>query len=267
MFRFISYLIVGLIIPLFCCTFFCVQIDAAERVRIDNEIRAGESTAIKSTAYLIGNNFYSFIGDAGEVTFFDAEKEVFTLIHPALRLKTFLDGAETRQKAESLREAAHEREKQSAYWNFLVKPVFQQERNDVTGTIALQSFWIDYLLTTSGFPDDNTAARFFRFCDWTCYLNLRLSPQSSTMFARLEVNRILRESNRFPHKITMSIYPKGKTGIRPLEEQMSSTHQMVFRFTELDDKRLDQVHEWMRVFQTISFAEYQEKMFSIVEKK
>lgn len=229
---------------------------AAENFRVDNEVRADDGKeTVASTTYFLGDDFLSLIGLNGEITFFDAKKGTFTLLDPKLRIQTHLAATRTKDEIDVKRRqnATHS----SPFVAFVAKPVFQVESDESSGAVSLQSTWFDYKLMTET-PDDDTAKRYADFCDWSCYLNFRISRGHPTQLVRLEVNRILRDETRFPKSVSMSFFPKGK-GLLAKEEKASSTHRLVRRLDEADKKRIDQAMELMRTLPVVPFDEYQEK--------
>jgi hypothetical protein len=238
----------------------------AVEFRIDNEIQVeGSPEKITSTTFLLNGNFISLIGDNGEITFFDSDRQIFTLLDPVLRVQTQLDAAETKKKVELLRQQVMTSPglDPNTFNAFAVKPVFQPEYEETSGTLALQSPWIDYLLVTHVLTNPETAKQYFDSCDWWCYLHLRLDPRSTTMLIRLEVNRILREQNRFATRISVSVFPKGKIPIAKPDKAQSS-HKIIVRLDHTDQQRIDQAKEFRRTFAIIPFDDYQKK---VAEKK
>jgi len=227
---------------------------SAAEFRIDNNVQG-----VESTAFLLGNKFYSMIGDNGEIVEFDAETRMFTLMDPALRIQTQINAEETRKKIEQLREffLNDPNAKIDTFRYFAFKPKFELEFDPASGMLALQSPWIDYEIKTIPFTDPS-AAMYHDFCDWVCYLNLRLNPRSSQMLTRLEVNRILREKQRFAVSVSESIYTGGKQGLAK-PSQASSSHDIVRRLSDADQKRIGQVQELKRTFPQVPIDEYQKR--------
>jgi hypothetical protein len=239
--------------------FLGISFSGAAEFRIDNEMQVeGSAKKATSTIFLLNDNFISLIGENGEITFFDSDRQIFTLLDPVLRIQTQLDAAETKRKVERLRQQVMTSPglDPNTFNAFAVKPVFQPEFEETSGTLALQSPWMDYLLVTHVLTDPETTKQYFDFCDWVCYLHLRIDPRSTTMLARLEVNRILREKNRFASRISVSVFPKGKTPIAKPDKAQSS-HKMILRLDHTDTKRIDQAKEFRRTFQMMAFDEYQ----------
>jgi len=236
-------------------TIFCLPlITMAAEFRVDNNVQG-----VKSTAFLLPDRFYSMIGNNGEIVEFDVEKKTFTLIDPALRIQTQINAEETRQRVEQLRQQVLSDPDSHAdsFHYFAFQPKFKLEFEPVTGMLALQSHWIDYEIKTIPFTDASSEM-YYDFCDWVCYLNLRRNPHSSQMLTRLEVNRLLRQGQRFAVNVSVSIYAKGKQGLAK-PDQASSTHEMVRRLSEADRKRIEQAQEFKRTFPVIPFDEYQKR--------
>jgi hypothetical protein len=232
----------------------CLSLTAAAEFRIDSNVQG-----VKSTAFLLTGKFYSMIGENGEIVEFDAEKKTFTLIDPALRLQTQIDAEETRQRVEQLRQQIlnDPNAKTDSFRYFACKPSFVSEFNAASGTLALQSNWIDYEIKTIAFTDP-AAWMYHDFCDWVCYLNFRLNPRSSQMLIRLEVNRLLREGQRFAVNISEFLYINGKQGFAK-PDRASSSHDIVRRLGDADRRRIEQVQEFKRTFPQVPFDEYQRR--------
>ena len=222
--------------------------------RIDSNVQG-----VKSTALLLEGRFYSMIGDNGEVVEFDAGKKTFTLMDPSLRIQTQIDAEETRRRVEQLRQQIlnDPNARTDSFRYFAFKPTFVSEFDAVSGKLALQSNWIDYEIRTVPFTDP-AAGMYYDFCDWVCYLNFRLNPRSSQMLVRLEVNRLLRERQRFAMNVSEALYPLGKQAFaRP--DRASSSHDLVRRLGDPDRRRIEQAQEFKRTFPPVPFEEYQRR--------
>lgn len=243
------------ILFVFCLT--NVELWSAE-FRLDNEILPGE---VKSTTYLLENgDFYSMIGQHGEITYYDFQAQSFAILSPALRIQTRIGLEETKKEIASLREQlqSHPKFAPGTLNAFVLKPAFQSEFDAQSGDLALRSPWFDYEVATTNFPHTEMARAYFEFCDLSCYLNFRLS-KSKTMLVRLEVNRILATHHRFPTQISATIYPNGQ-GPLAKAEKAESRHRIVLRFDEEDRRRLDQARESMRTFTSLPFSGYEQRI-------
>jgi hypothetical protein len=199
------------------------------------------------------------IGDNGEIVEFDAEKKTFTLIDPALRIQTQINAEETRRRIEQLRERIlnDPNTKTDSFRHFAFRPKFESEWDAASGTLVLQSHWIDYEIKTIPFSEPS-ADMYHDFCDWVCYLNLRLNPYSSQMLLRLEVHRLLRTGPRFAVSVSEASYANGKQGLAK-PSQASSSHDLVRRLGDADRRRIEQAQEFKRTFPQVPFDEYQKR--------
>ncbi len=230
--------------------------------RIDNEVSPGN---VKSVTYLLsGGDFFSMIGQNGEITFYDSQAQTFSILDPALRIQTRIGLEETQKEVAFLREQvqSHPDFKVGTLNDFVVKPTFQSEFGADTGELALRSPWFDYVLATTPFPNIETEKQYFAFCDLSCYLNFRIA-KSKSMLVRLEVNRILASHHRFPTHIAATIFPKGQSPLAKAEKA-ESRHRFVMRLGDEDFKRMEQAKEFMRTFSVVPFSGYEQK---VAEKK
>jgi len=231
-----------------------LTLTAMAEFRIDNNVQG-----VNSTVFLLDGRFYSMIGDNGEIVEFDATTRTFTLIDPALRIQTQINAEETRRGVEQLRQRIlnDPSTRRDSFRHFAFNPTFTSEFDAVSGKLALQSHWIDYEIRTIPFSDPS-AGKYYDFVDWVCYLNFRLNPGSTQMLIRLEVNRLLREGERFPVSVSESIYPRGKQPLaRP--SRASSSHDLVRRLGDADRRRIEQAQEFKRTFPQVPFDEYQRR--------
>jgi hypothetical protein len=227
----------------------------AVEYRIDNEIGT-----VKSTVYLLENQFVSMIDTNGEIAVFDAAEKTFTLLNPPLRLQTVLDAVEMKNKTNALcnRILESDNPKTNSFLYFAVKPKFEVKHDEAAGLLTLQSNWIDYTLKTIPLPDE-TGAMYYDFCDWMCYLNMRLNPYSTMMLTRLAVNNVLRQEHRFAVHVSASLYPKGKTAFSQ-GDVTESSHQLSRRLSDDDKKRLQLVDEYRKTFPSVPLEEYRKTL-------
>ncbi|GHT21893.1 hypothetical protein FACS189419_03550 [Planctomycetales bacterium] len=224
----------------------------------------GEVNGVKSTAYLLDGQFISVIGTNGEAVIFEAAKHTFTLVDPSLRQQTQIDALKTKEQTESLRQQVLnvKNPKKDSFLYFAVQPKYTVKNDGSNGIITLESPWVDYEFKTTPFPDE-TAAMYYDFCDWMCYLNLRLNPYSSMMLTRLAANQFLREKKQFATHVSSALYTKGKSALSQVD-LLESAHQLSRRLSDEDKKCLDKIFEAKKTYPVVPFEEYQKRM---AEKK
>ncbi|MCL2306319.1 MAG: hypothetical protein FWC43_13320 [Planctomycetaceae bacterium] len=232
---------------------------AAEDFRVENELtvrQTGES--VKTTTLFTGDLVYDIIGDHGETTIFDKASDTFTLLEPTLRIQTQIKGAELKETVLKRREKMRA-ESQPPFFAFALFPKFEETYEEESGQARFQSPWIVYQIETASFSDDVFRQRYYDFCDWYCFLNLRVNPDSTTLFARMEVNRFLQERKRFPQKIQVDVHKKGNFGIAGIVENPDvyiGTYKLGVRFIPGDEQRLQRADEQRKTFRHVSFEEY-----------
>lgn len=250
---------------LFLTVLSAVRSAGAAEYRIENDVQG-----VKSTVYLLPDRFYSMIGENGEIVEFDPQSKIFTLMEPAWRIQTYIDGKEIQKKVEQLRQEIlfDPQADIDSFHYFMFKPVFRSEFDSDSGILALQSRWIDYEIKTIPFTEPSSGM-YYDFCDWICYLNFRRNPRSSQMLVRMEVNRLLREGQRFAANVELGIIQSEKTGIVQSKimgvstvhyrSLVTSSHMMSQRLGTADHKRIEQAQEFKRTFPQVSFEEYQKR--------
>ena len=226
--------------------------------RVQNELSILKTgSKIKTTTLFHAGLVYDIIGDK-EITVFNPAADTFTLLEPTLRIQTVISSAK------KMRDEVHRNQmKMKAHSNpflaFAASPKFEIAYEDETGLAKFQSKWIEYLVETKPQKDVKLQTAYYDFCDWSCHLSLWVNPDSATMFARMEVNRFLREKGRFPDKIQLSVYPKGNSGISGLvqkPDKYESTHVLAVRLVPADEQLIARIKEQMNTFRVVPIREY-----------
>ncbi len=228
--------------------------------RIENElaVRKDDSEAkVKTTTLFRGGLVYDMIGDQGETTIFDKLADSFTLLDPTLRIQTKVRASELKDAVLLQREKM--RSVTDPFFAFAAFPKFEQAYEQESGLARFQSPWIDYRIETQPLEDNSVRERYYDFCDWYCFLNLRVNPDSTTLFARMEINRFLAEKKRFPKRIHVSVFPNGNSGLTGIVAQPDvyvSTSKLGARFVPADEQRLQRIGEQLKTFRSVSFEQY-----------
>ena len=232
---------------------------AAENFRVENELTVQQTgEKVKTTTLFTGGLVYDMIGDNGETTIFDKASDTFTLLEPTLRIQTTVNASELKETVLKRREKMRS-EPQPPFFAFALFPKFKETYEEESGLVRFQSPWFVYSIETLPFPDDAFRERYYDFCDWYCFLNLRVNPDSTTLFARMEVNRFLREQKRFPKQIQVDVHKKGNFGIAGIitnPDVYVGTHKLGIRLIPSDEQRLQRIDEQRKTFRTVSFEEY-----------
>ena len=234
--------------------------EAAElsQFRIDNVLtirKEGEEDGVRIvTTTLFGKGMViDFIGDNDEVIVYNRKTKTFVLLDPIHRIQTELTLSEIDQFLENLRAVVAE--KKDAHSQFLLNPRFEITRSDETGELSFSSKWYEYLVTTRSFDDPDLSGVYFEFIDVYTKLNLYLNPGNYTPLVRMAVNDLLAHEKRFPTKIRLTLYPKGKT-LFAKPDIITSDHKIIRRLSEEDLGRIVRASHFSEQFPKQTFGNY-----------
>lgn len=228
---------------------------AGEDFRVENKIFVGtenEPRTVTTTIFHDGT-VYDYLEKPAEITIFDKARKRFVLLDPARRVKTELAIDEVSGLSQNLRTWASAQS--DAYLKFLGSPKFEEQRDEKTGEMVLESPWITYRVKAEAADSDEMAKQYREFCDWYAQLNTRLNPGYKQTFARMALNEALEKRNELPHEVHLTLksrVPFQKTTVR-------SQHQVARHLVQSDRDRVAQTDQFLAMFQTVKFDEYQKK--------
>ena len=226
--------------------------------RIDNVMtirKEGKEDGVRvATTTLFGQGVViDFIGDNDEVIIYNRKTKTFTLLDPIHRVQTELTLAEIDEFIASLRTFVAE--KKDPLSNFLLDPKFDVTRSDEAGEISFASKWYEYFIETRSFDDPLLSDAYFEFINVYTKLNLYLNPGVFTPMARMAVNDLLTREKRFPAKIRLILYPKGKA-LFAKPDIITSEHKIIRRLAEEDLGRIVRATHFAEQFPKITFGNY-----------
>ena len=146
-------------------------------------------------------------------------------------------------------------EKKDPLSNFLLDPKFDVTRSDEAGEISFASKWYEYFIETRSFDDPLLSDAYFEFINVYTKLNLYLNPGVFTPMARMAVNDLLTREKRFPAKIRLILYPKGKA-LFAKPDIITSEHKIIRRLAEEDLGRIVRATHFAEQFPKITFGNY-----------
>ena len=231
---------------------------ALSQFRIDNVMtirKEGKEEGVRvvTTTLFSKGMVIDFIGDNDEVIVYNRKTKTFVLLDPIHRVQTELALSEIDQFLDNLRAAVSE--KKDAQSQFLLNPNFEITRSDETGDLSFSSKWYEYLVSTRSFDDPELSAVYFEFIDVYTKLNLYLNPGNYTPLARMAVNDLLAREKRFPAKIRLTLYPKGKT-LFAKPDIVTSDHKIIRRLSEEDLGRIVRAVHFTEQFPKQTFGNY-----------
>ena len=231
---------------------------ALSQFRIDNVLtirKEGEEDGVRIvTTTLFGKGMViDFIGDNDEVIIYNRKTKTFILLDPIHRVQTELSLNEIDQFIDNLRTVISGQK--DPFSQFLSKPAFEVTRSDESGELSFVSKWYEYLVTTRSFDDPELSEVYFEFIDVYTKLNLYLNPGNYTPLARMAVNELLARERRFPAKIRLTLYPKGKT-LFAKPDIITSDHKIIRRLSEEDLGRIVRASHFSEQFPKRTFGNY-----------
>ncbi len=231
---------------------------ALSQFRIDNVLtirKEGEEDGVRvvTTTLFSKGMVIDFIGDNDEVIVYNRKTKTFVLLDPIHRVQTELALSEIDQFLDTLRSVVSQ--KKDAQAQFLLNPNFEITRNDETGDLSFSSKWYEYLVSTRSFDDPELSGVYFEFVDVYTKLNLYLNPGNYTPLARMAVNDLLAREKRFPAKIRLTLYPKGKT-LFAKPDIVTSDHKIIRRLSEEDLGRIVRAVHFTEQFPKQTFGNY-----------
>lgn len=228
------------------------------RFRVDAVVKFSrnedEERSFKTSSVFFDDFAFDFIGDNGEIIIYSFSEKKFALIDPIRRLRTEVDAEEIERFLENVKPLLQERD--DAFCAFMLDPTFETSRKE--DELLFQSKWIDYRATTRAFDEPKIARAYFDFANALCKLNVFMNPGSVTPLARLEINRRFQEEARFPEKLVVDVYPKGKMFFNR-SFQASNEYKLARRLSEKDRNRVMRAIHFAAQFQEVSFRTYYQK--------
>ena len=228
------------------------------RFRVDAVVKFSrnedEERSFRTSSVFFDDLAFDFIGDNGEIIIYSFSEKKFALIDPIRRLRTEVDAEEIDRFLENVKPLLEERD--DAFCAFMLEPTFEVSRKE--DELLFQSKWIDYRATTRVFDDPKIADAYFDFANALCKLNVFMNPGSITPLARLEINRRFQDETRFPEKLVVDVYPKGKMFFNR-SFQASNEYKLARRLSEKDRNRVMRAIHFAAQFQEVSFRTYYQK--------
>ena len=227
--------------------------DAVCRFRIDNRLVIGNSV-VRSVTIFADGLVYDCIGDYGQITIYDKAAGTLTLLDPSCRLKTIVTTERLADDFERRREAF--RISNNPFLNHLAEPYFEDNAYEgESGLMYFRSPWVEYRFETVEIGDPVVSEAYYDFCRKFTLLNIRISG-SPTPILRKELNPILEQNRRFPGKVDLTLYPRGKVIISGVAIHAESTHTFVRRLQSPDEAKIEQANRFCEQFREVPLETY-----------
>lgn len=226
----------------------------AQQFRVENRVFEGmnEKPEIETTTLFNDSIVYDYIGQDGEITIYDTERERLILLDPESKVRAEVSCDEIREFIHGLRERANRQE--SSFIRFMANPQFQTTFDEETSTLRLTSPLVTYRVTTEP-TEESMANAYQRFTDWSSLLSTTMLFGAAPPFARMQLNAEMASRQLFPKEVYLTLRPGGASIMsRPIMRR--SEHSFREGLTESELQRIAATGRQMASFEKISFDEY-----------
>lgn len=235
---------------------FCASV-AADDFHVDNKIYSDEKgkhsdekgKPVETTTLFASGRVYDFMSAPNETIILDPTHDLIIILDPNRRLKTQITTGEISTQMEKLREAALHYPKETVRESAAAK--FAESLDPETGELKLTNRWMQYVVESKAPERPQVARQYAEAADWLAQLNALLNPPNLP-FPRLALNRVLRERQELPVKITLTYTPEGHH--KPVVKR--SEHTILMGLSQRDRQRIDTAGEQMHKFNDVPFDQY-----------
>jgi hypothetical protein len=231
---------------------------AAEDFRVDNRVFLDnqKQPCVESTTIFFSGEVYDYLKTPPEITVFDKSNGRFVLLDTARRVKTEVKLDKVAALSEHVKTwALHQTD---PLLSFLASPKLDQRYQAETGTLVLSSPLVTYEVATTAAGCEAVSTQYREFSDWYCQLNTLLNPGSRPPFARMVVSEALDSRQLFPREVRLTL--QLGSGLLPKRITIRSQHRLVGRLVESDRDRVAQTGQYLAIFPSVPFDEYQDKL-------
>lgn len=229
---------------------FCVSA-TADDFHIDNKIYPdAKSPPIETTTLFASGRIYDFMLKPNETIIIDPSHDLIIILDPDRRLKTQITTGEISTQMEMLREAARNHPKEAVRESAAAK--FAESVDPDTGDLKLTNKWMQYVVTSKAPERPQAARQYAEAADWLAQLNALLN-RPYLPFHRLALNRVLRERQELPLKISLTLTPENRRH-QPVVQR--SEHTILMTLSQKDRQRIDTAGQQMHTFDDVPFDDY-----------
>ena len=186
-----------------------------------------------------------------EVVIYNFADGKFVLLDPSRKIKYEVDQEKLKHFVKSLQDDTEFRKRMP----FLFKPEFEASYDEQKGLVTLQSEYLTYRCRGEQSRQQKPMTRYFEFIDQYALLNVT-DPRKFPPFARLELNKIIREKSLMPKSVEMEMTLKSATSTRKI--QAKSKHFVIWKLSKTDQTRIESATKMMSEFKTVGIEEYRQ---------
>lgn len=210
---------------------------------------------VETITVFASGRVYDFMDAPDETIVFDPSQDLFVLLDPNRRMMAQITTGEVSTEIAKLREAAQNHKSEAVREAAAAK--FAESVDLKTGELRLTNRWMKYEVETMAPSQPQVARQYAEFADWMAQLNALLRS-AEPPFPRLALNRVLRQRQELPVRITRTTMHEEKTafGWKEKENVIQSEHTILMALAKEDRARIDEAGRQMHTFEKVTFEEY-----------
>ncbi len=251
--------------PLFCLSILAAMasltVQAAE-FAIETEVFVGDDPkpfATNVTVFSDGLIYDFAVQPNDRITVLDSEANLFVLADTRKQTQSSLTVDQLiRFVAAQQHEAVTQSE--SELIRFAARPKFAASFDAKTGQLNLASEHWDYRVETTLVADEQIGAKYHEFANWFTQLNALFRPIPPAV--RMELNRELRQRDRFPLHVVVDIKKNGRTRVR-----QESRHRLIAKLTERERQMLKDWKDRRASYRRLPFHEFRMTQLPALAKR
>lgn len=211
--------------------------------RVETQV---QTQPVKRTLTLFSEGVgYDFaLDESGAITLIDPKRNRIVLLDPVREVKATLD----MQELLGLVSKARQEVAQSGLAG-LLESAKKTRFDEQTQTVYVGDEYMSYQATLQAPAQENMAAQYAQFADWSARLNAVFEPHFPP-YVRLELNRLVAEVGKLPKRITRTTQH---------QEQKSTIECILtanWRISTEDNEKIRRVGEMLVKFKDVTQAEY-----------
>lgn len=185
-----------------------------------------------------------------EVVVYNFKERKFVLLDPSRKIKYEADQRKLDHFVKSLREDEVFRKRMP----FLFDPEFESTYDEKDQKLTLKSENLTYRCNGER-TSNKDMSRYFEFIDQYALLNVT-DPKKLPPFARLELNKLIKENSLMPKTVEMELNLPSSNGTRKIRAK--SKHFVIWKLSKTDQARIASATKMITEFKTVGIEEYRE---------
>ena len=226
-------------------------------LHVDTSLYYGDKTSpISQNVTLFQSGFVYDFGSSStdskneelEITIYDSQKKMFTLLDTKRKIKFNIPQTRLVQLTEALRAQTS----QNQELKFLASPDYTETSDANSGWTTVEGEVIKYSFKGKRLRDPRNVDSYCEFLDQYTLLAVT-DPRRTPPFARLRLNAAIKKKGIVPTNIRLNMR---KTPLIQQAVSMKSRHTFVESLSETDKAKIESANEKLAAYKTVSLSTY-----------